>query len=74
MKAAWVLELTQQSNLPGATCIGIVDGGACTNGAGRTGIGTDLAELNLPQATINPRIDRWMDGRVARGRRVARGG
>ena len=46
-----------ESNLPGATCVRIVDGGACTS---RTGIGTDLAELNLPRATINPRIYRWM--------------
>ena len=51
-----------ESNLPGATCVGIVDGGACTNGAGTTGIGTDLAELNLPQATISPRIDGWICG------------
>ena len=34
-----------ESNLPGATCVGIVDGGACMNSAGRMGIGTDLAEL-----------------------------
>ena len=40
-----------ESNLPGATCVGIADGGACMNGEGRTGIGTDLAELNLPGAT-----------------------
>ena len=62
MKAAWVLELTQQSNLPGATCVRIVDGGGYTNGASRMGIGTDLAELNLPRATISPRIDGWMGG------------
>jgi len=36
-----------ESNLPGATCVGIADGGACMNGEGRTGIGTDLAKLNL---------------------------
>ena len=51
-----------ESNLPGATCVGIVDGGACINGAGRMGIGTDLAELNLPRATISPRIDGWTGG------------
>ena len=39
-----------------------MDGGAYTNGAGRTGIGTDLAELNLPRATISPRIDGWIGG------------